>query len=224
MTMNIQNVLLMARLSAISYEADEAKSHSAVERLGLCWRGLVGNAGCQALIAEDDAGSILVFRGTPGVHLLSDARELWDDADIFPHRTPYGDVAAGPWGDMKALEPQISPLLRGRVRATGHSLGGGRAHLSRVLWPQISAVISFGAPPVGSADVWGDLYRNTPLTRVVHGRDPIPDAGWPVWCHPGPMLWLNGKGAMTTASRLGLNDRLPDHDIAAYVAALETLQ
>ena len=227
------NLLMLARLCDAAYEPDTRETKRRVESLGLDFIAQVASQDCAAVVAGCGGRQIVALKGTSIAGDIN-RRELWDDLDVDPVETPAGAAMDGFWTPLRDLWPVIAghldparPLL-----ATGHSLGGARAHLVPVL-ARCEAVVSFGAPMAATDGFWRCVYGapgSPPLTRVVNADDFAP--GWP-WLDgpsveyiqpPGPFLWLHGSEARVVTWRPPVNLSLAAHSIdGAYIPTLERL-
>ena len=112
----------------------------------------------------------------------------------FPYRKGGGFVSE-PFMDMYASHrPNIQKLLQEsgakNVYFTGHSLGGGVAHLAANddLWDGLHVqVTTFGAPAVGDADFVKSYRPNVNVNRVMNSSDPVSTFGF--MFHPTQEVW-----------------------------------
>lgn len=158
----------------------------------------------------------------------SKSPEEWlEDFMALPTWTRLGMVHSGGWIGVEALYAEMKSLMLAAIAAgkkvylTGHSLGGGHAHLIAglcVLDGIPVEVVTFAAPRFA----WINLrrlfeksgiarrnyrFRNDPVTEVA----PIP------YVLAMPLSLLD---APTDPQNL---DPLRDHSITGYIAALEAL-
>ena len=232
--------LMLARLSAAAYLIAETDLRAAVAALGLTYKARIASGECVAVIIAEDLGEkfgehpIVCFQGTRFAE-NTDLSEIWDDLDdgtidLANKSDPFrGKVHAGFYRPLAALWPEIRealPDVSVPVTLTGHSLGGVRAHLAMGLClddGRACTAVSFGAPAGADEAYWE--HPGIPPTRYVHGRDFAP--AWPFqlidreWVQPGRMMWLNHGLLVEVDRRPGLDLSVADHDIGAYIAAIE---
>jgi hypothetical protein len=174
------------------------------------WR--FGN-GVEVLWRGGDGFAALAFRGTEDLEdALRDARGLpWPDRRL-------GFCHAGFLKGVREVWPLLAPTaLAQPVFFTGHSKGGAEATLAAALTVvaggRVAGLVTFGSPRVGFAGL-GRILRHgrVPVARYVNGADCVPDHPWPLW----------GYRHVGAPVPVGVpRDRLRDHRMAAYLAALE---
>lgn len=220
------DLLALAKLSNAAY-LDDART--AVSALGMTYVTQVGDGGCSALIVLWGGYGVVAFQGTRILEVGGISwPEVWCDLNGHIVTLPDGSRAhAGFWLPLVDLWPQIEAVLpRDRpLIATGHSLGGARAHLAAKLMPG-AQVVSFGAPKATDDAFWTACYGSwrAPV-RVVAGRDFAPT--WPPegpWTQPAAITWLNEGTIRVVQQRPCLCDSVQDHYIlSSYIARLEVL-
>jgi hypothetical protein len=135
-----------------------------------------------AVVAKQDQGCVLAFRGT------KNAINTILDLDATQTR-PYGDcpecaVHAGfykAWQSLaKPARAAVQELGCASLRITGHSLGGAMAAVAAFELAdelELSGVYTYGQPRTGNEDfvaAFNTRLGNVPYFRVVDYRDPIP--------------------------------------------------
>jgi hypothetical protein len=245
------NAWWLAEISRWMYVGKRMPAHmrqrpqQILQRVGLKERAYHTANGIHAALiaAEDEAFSVLVFRGT------SQFKNWMTHANILPFR---GGAHRGYENALDSIWDQLGPALQqmpGKLFFTGHSMGGALAALSaRRHGP--AATYTFGAPPVVSAELAEEYRVNAslmPVYRVVNYRDVVIRA--PLGrAHIGELHYLGHDHALSIAPALNevtedqrrgprpvmrrlnkskwfrLPERLCDHSPQNYVAGLERVQ
>ena len=232
MNWSLADLLALARLSSAAYLADSKDAVNAIP--GMTWIAQVGDIQCQATIARWGDLSVVCYRGTQVGENKVSIPELFDD--IEPGAIGLGDqcsVAIGVWQPMDDLWPEILKVLpAGQVLFTGHSLGGGRAQLSKAKIAS-AEVVTFGAICCANRAFWSRAYGTEQVARLVHENDFAPDWSpglFEDWCQPGPMEWLHDGTMHEASERPGMVISILDpacveaHSIdTGYIAALVKL-
>jgi pimeloyl-ACP methyl ester carboxylesterase len=133
---------------------------------------------------------------------------------LYPHPM-LGEVHAGFLTAASQILAQIAPQLASERRfvIAGHSRGGAiaclLAGLLRARGQVAEAIVTFGAPRAGTADL-KDFLRGIAVRQYRNGEDAVPDWPDPPFCHVADALLTVGNPVNPKA----------DHGIAAYVTAL----
>lgn len=232
MNWSLADLLALARLSSAAYLPDSTAAVNAIP--GMTWIAQVGEVQCQATIARWGELSVVCYRGTQVTSSEVSLPELFDDIEPGAIRIGgKGRAAFGVWRPMDELWPEILKALpAGQVLFTGHSLGGGRAHLSKAKM-RSAEVVSFGAIRSADQAFWSENYDANPVARLAHENDFAPDWAPGIaegWTQPGPMLWLHNNSMQEVSERSGMFISILDPACVAahsidngYVAALAKL-
>lgn len=226
--------LKLARLSEAAYSphgADLAQSD-----LGYHYATMIRAGTCHALVAWDDEGVSVAFRGTEPTVL----QDLLADAEAALVLGPYGRVHEGFRRFYTAIRADLFMCLpRGgdRMWLTGHSLGGSLALLAGVMDFPSAEIYAFAPARTGDATFAG-LFDPTSTWSFVREADPVPRLAPIHWGYAdiATRLYLRGgaihtQDTTTIASRIRLDARnliharglFADHGIASYRADLEKL-
>jgi hypothetical protein len=232
MNWSLADLLALARLSRAAYLADSKEAVNALP--GMTWIAQVGDLQCQATIARWGDLSVVCYRGTQVGKNDVSIPELFDDIEPGAIRVGVqGEAAIGVWQPMDDLWPEILKVLpAGQVLFTGHSLGGGRAQLSKAKI-RSAEVVTFGAICCANHAFWSEAYGAEQVARLVHENDFAP--AWSPglfedWCQPGPMAWLHNETMHEASERPDMLISILDpacvaaHSIdTGYIAALTKL-
>lgn len=224
------------RVSNLAYMDPGAAQTAALKSIGLDLVGRFDSDDCHITIAREPGQWWVTIAGTH----FTDAddveqwkREFGDNIDARSVKIGNLGIAdEGYYGPLAELWPSVQRTLPAvenlsdPVRITGHSMGGVRAHLCRLLFaPETNCeVISFGAPKGADATFWQSIYGTRPPLRVVCEADFAPT--WPEFGpfgQPGPMLWFHGGTAETVDVRHGIEASVPNHMPDFYQATLDAL-
>jgi hypothetical protein len=223
---DIATVLLCARLSKAAYVTDDAARAAALPP-GVVERGyVIGREDARALVCEvPRIGVAYAFQGTQ--FTKGELASIWENFRI--HRVDVGNGR----GVMAGYDAQLQALRSGLNDApapdlvTGHSMGGDIAELflnidSHAFCVPVPLLVTFGAPKCADASFW--RAATVMPRRIVHARDFAPC--WPFvsdFLQPGTEGWLHDGVLEEVASRPVAADSVDDHEIDAYIAALEAL-
>ncbi len=240
---------LMGKVSAASYESDEATLNGALSEVGLTLDSVRikdSKTGTQGLLAYNNDMVIVAFRGTEDFKdWLGNAR-VWEnevkngpacDQTVKVHQGFNNAVASVT--DDGALFLRIAELQKGgrKLYVTGHSLGGALATLMAYIASNnqgitVDGVYTYGQPPVGDSG-FKQCYENNLLEktfRFVNYKDVVPrlkpnkNAE-----HVGLLLFMDSVGNLTTEKQKGLLNStknildsalVESHSIGEYLADL----
>lgn len=245
------NAALLARLSAIAYDANPVPALQSYGGVGECRAFNCPASDAAGYLAKGSTGwprslewQALVFRGT-------DSRNDWfanAATRLVRREWAPGHVHEGFAGALDCVWDSIDWSLLDRrlpLWLSGHSLGGAMATLAAVRLAHegvpVAGVYTFGAPRSGDHQ-FAKKYP-VPLYRLMFRADIVPTLPTPLWwswrryAHAGSARWLEdelgriiiGREARrchreaTIALKFdGSINGVADHDIGAYARALET--
>ncbi|MDF1662442.1 MAG: lipase family protein [Planctomycetota bacterium] len=206
----VQAALWLGEFARLIYREDlsENPRMSGPERQSFLgpvgWKELLfldrGGASCALFQALEGPRkpTVLVFRGTsaPDDWLVNLDALLtsWDKG---------GSVHKGFKDALGLLWPELEPALKahgqeGPLYFTGHSLGAALATLAASLFKPF-ALYTFGSPRVGN-DLFVETLHDTPIYRVVNGRDAICQVPLPMprigFHHAGRLYYITQAGRL----------------------------
>ena len=182
---------VMARLSSMAYSEKDEFQRAAGALVGAsCVDFLYNSEGSEVGVAVNDDSIYIAFRGSE-----TDSQGFQDDWLETNFQTSIinadaGDAAVnlhqGFYEAWKDSEKWIKNILKAypdrAVYITGHSLGGAIAQIAGLMLEKdsntlpVTAVYTFGAPPVGG-DLWlAEMERsgmNDKVVNFVHPDDPV---------------------------------------------------
>jgi hypothetical protein len=175
-------------------------------------------AGISYSITETDTDWVLCPRGSKS------PQEWMQDFMALPVWTRLGMIHSGAWMGVEALYAIVKPLAQAALAAgkkitiTGHSLGGGHAHLFGGLFTLDGikvTVVTFAGPRFGWANL-RRVYEKAGVTcrNYQYNNDPVPCVAPLPYEQAMPLTHLVG---VTTGDSL---DPLRDHHIGNYINAL----
>ena len=153
----------MCQLSALTY-----KTKIPFPIFGFDTVRCIENNNACVHIFENSTTIVLAFRGT------NDIKDFFADINMTSQYTNKGTVHYGFYREYRKLEPLFQEILNSttkQIYCTGHSLGGALAIITSSEYP-VKAVVTFGAPKVGSNDfcnACSDIHH----IRWVNGGDKI---------------------------------------------------
>lgn len=174
--------------------------------------------------------TVVAFRGTCCTEDAIRDAEAWPTWD-----QALGFVHTGFWIGAKGIAEQIRRDLAGRkVIFTGHSLGGALALVTAALfvhgitfrprgWPQVTDVVTFGAPRAGFRRM-RRVLAPVKIRQYWLGDDPVPMVPWLLGCyvHARPLFHLDRPEPAPDLS-FDLKALVDDHHIDLYRAAVARL-
>ncbi len=224
--------LTLARYSQLAYEdLDTVQAALPGARVTL-----LDQDDSQAYVIEEDAHTVVAFRGTQVTSGFS-MTDVLRNAKI--RMVPLGIAQGGKVhrGYLEAVDAIADDLARAMTDAkrphyyTGHSAGGSGATIARTRAPYPDYTFTFGAPKVGDRQFVKAQARHH-LVRYVHARDIAPKHANP-WLfgyrHGGVFRKIARDGTVTERKWRWYDDViLPsslvvgtlDHRIGEYVAKL----
>lgn len=183
---------VMARLSSMAYSEQDEFQQAASALVGAsCVDFLYNSEGSEVGVAVNDDSIYIAFRGSE-----VDSQGFQDDWLETNFQTNIINADAGDaevnlhqgfyeaWKDSEEWIKNILKAYPDRaVYITGHSLGGAIAQIAGLMLDKdsdtgvpVTAVYTFGAPPVGG-DLWlAEMERsgmNTKVVNFVHPDDPV---------------------------------------------------
>ncbi len=225
------SALTLARYSALAYE-DLDTVQAALPGATVT---LLDRDDSQAYVIEEDAHTVVAFRGTQVTSGFS-MTDILRNAKVRPVPWRLGQGGRVHRGYKEAVDAIADDLAQAVIGAkhpliyTGHSLGGSMATLARTLAPHPDMTMTFGAPKVGNGEFMRVHSRHL-LIRLVHGRDIAPKHArpWMGYRHGGVFRKLARDGQVTERKWRWYDDIiLPsslvigtlDHRIGEYEAKL----
>jgi hypothetical protein len=138
-----------------------------------------------------DDGVVVAFRGTlpPEIHDLSSLLDWMQDFEAIPLSVPGipGLVHEGIWDGLETLWPQVLAEIAARQKAvggnlpvllTGHSKGGGMAHLAAmrlsVAGTDPQEVITYASPRIGDQTFAEAYQQRVSAIRYEYTDDIVP--------------------------------------------------
>ena len=228
----IPKALTLARYSALAYEDLETV------QAALPWARvtLLARQGTEAYVIEEDAHTVVAFRGTQvtsGFSMTDIIRNAKLRLSPASHGS-RGKVHRGYKEGIDAIADDLANAMldvAGKPRIfTGHSLGGAVATIARTRPPYADMTVTFGAPKVGNK-LFVKYNERHPLIRYVHGRDIAPKHApfWLGYRHGGKFRHISRGGKITEPAwgwhddlilPFGLTAGTFDHRIGEYIAKL----
>ncbi len=227
------SALTLARYSALAYE-DLDTVQAALPGATVT---LLDRDDSQAYVIEEDAHTVVAFRGTQVMSGFS-MTDVLRNAKI--RMVPLGIAQGGKVhrGYLEAVDAIADDLAQAMLEVagkpriyTGHSAGGSGATIARTRAPHPDMTVTFGAPKVGDREFVKAHARHR-LIRYSHARDIAPKHArpWQGYRHGGTFMKLASDGTVTERKWRWYDDIiLPsglvigtlDHRIGEYVVKLD---
>lgn len=193
------SALTLARYSQLAYE-DLNTVQAALPRATVT---LLDRDDSQAYVIEEDAHTVVAFRGTQVTRRFS-MTDVIRNAKVRPVSWRLGQGGRVHRGYKEAVDAIVDDLSQAVIGAkrpliyTGHSLGGSMATLARTLAPHPDMTMTFGAPKVGNGEFMRVHSRHL-LIRYAHGRDIAPKHArpWMGYRHGGEFRHISTSGKVT---------------------------
>lgn len=191
--------LTLARYSALAYEdLDTVQAALPGARVTFLDRD-----DSQAYVIEEDAYTVVAFRGTQVTSGFS-MTDVLRNAKVRMVPTGLGQGGKVHRGYLEAVDAIADDLAQAVIGAkrpliyTGHSLGGSGATIARTRAPYPDFTFTFGAPKVGNRQ-FVKAHARHHLVRLVHGRDIAPKHArpWLGYRHGGDFRHISTSGKVT---------------------------
>jgi triacylglycerol lipase len=210
---NIDDAILMARLSAWAYPEDDESEESwrqhcetALICMGFDKVTFFDKSGTQGFVAEDQDNLVIIFRGTE----INKKKDRRTDLKFRKVKGPFGRVHRGFWKALSYVWDDVYACIKSakgkRVWIGGHSLGAAislhlAAKLAEVrLKVDIAGIYVIGCPRVGNktfADTFNWIYKGL-CFLTIYNNDIVTRMP-PVWAnyfHVDELLYINSSGEL----------------------------
>ena len=190
------SALTLARYSQLAYE-DLDTVQAALPGVTVT---LLDRDDSQAYVIEEDAHTVVAFRGTQFISMTDVIR----NAKVRMVPLGIGQGGKVHRGYLETVDAIADDLARAMIDAkrphiyTGHSAGGSGATIARTRAPHPDFTFTFGAPKVGDRQFVKAQARHH-LVRYVHARDIAPKHAhrWLGYRHGGVFRKLARDGTVT---------------------------